>query len=246
MGAAGDPQERTTRHVSQRVTEHVYSIDAQALNVFLIVTPQGLTLIDGGFPGIMALVEEAVCSLGRRPDEIRDVLGTHCHPDHSGGLAEVKAATGAQVWMHPADAALVRTGQAFRPWRPSPGLRNRVFARKIVKGGPQSCPPVEVDKEVLPGENIPVAGGIRALGTPGHTVGHLAFLWSGDGGVLFVGDAANNTGRLGLSPIYEDVAQGLESLRFLGEEEFETACFAHGAPIVGGAVAEFRKAWGKR
>jgi glyoxylase-like metal-dependent hydrolase (beta-lactamase superfamily II) len=89
-----------------------------------------------------------------------------------------------------------------------------------------------------------VAGGVRALGTPGHTVGHLAFLWPGDGGVLFVGDAANNVNRLGFSPIYEDLGQGLESLRRLGQEGFETACFAHGDAIVGGAAAQFRKEWG--
>jgi hypothetical protein len=45
--------------------------------------------------------------------------------------------------------------------------------------------------------------------------------------------------------MYEDVAEGLENLRMLGEQEFETACFAHGAPIVGGAAQEFRTMWGK-
>jgi len=230
--------------VLQQVTEHVYAVDAGALSIFLIILPGGLTLIDAGFPGSMALIDEAVRSLGRRPDEIHDILGTHCHPDHAGALAEIKAATGARLWMHPADAALVRTGQAFRPWKPSPGLKNRVFVRLVIKRSPQTCEPVEVDREVLPGETIPVAGGIKAVGTPGHTVGHLVFLWPGDGGVLFVGDAANNVGQLRLSPIYEDLAGGRESLRRLGEEEFETACFAHGAPIVGGASAVFRSKWG--
>jgi glyoxylase-like metal-dependent hydrolase (beta-lactamase superfamily II) len=96
------------------------------------------------------------------------------------------------------------------------------------------------------GETIPVAGGSKAIGTPGHTVGHLVFLWEGDGGVLFVGDAAGNAKGLGVSPIYEDVAHGLEDLRLLGDLNFDTACFAHGAPIVGGAAEEFRSKWGKQ
>jgi glyoxylase-like metal-dependent hydrolase (beta-lactamase superfamily II) len=75
-------------------------------------------------------------------------------------------------------------------------------------------------------------------------LGHLVFLWPEDGGVLFVGDAANRVGRLKPSPIYEDFAQGLESLRMLGEQDFETACFAHGAPIVGDAAQEFRREFG--
>ena len=103
-----------------------------------------------------------------------------------------------------------------------------------------------MDKEVLSGETIPVAGGIKAIGTPGHTTGHLTFLWPQDGGVLFVGDAADHKRGLELSPIYEDVAVGVEDLRTLGQQDFETACFAHGAPIVGGAAGEFRKKWGKR
>ena len=178
-------------------------------------------------------------SLGRSPEEIRDVIVTHCHPDHAAGLAEIKKATGAVAWMHAADAELVRAGRTFRPWKASPGIKNRIFVRRVIARGPQTCEPAAVDREVLPGETIPAAGGIKAIATPGHTVGHLVLLWPGDGGVLFVGDAANNVGRLKPSPIYEDFAQGMESLRALGELDFEVACFAHGAPIVGGAAREF-------
>ncbi len=227
-----------------QVTEHVYAVDAGALNLFLIALPESLTLIDAGFEGSMAAIEETVRTLGRRTDEIRDILGTHSHPDHSCGLAQVKAATGARLWMHPAEAAMVRAGRTFRPWMLAPGQKNRDFAARIILASPQTCTPVEVDQEVQPEETIPVAGGIRALVTPGHALGHLAFLWPGDGGVLFVGDAANNVDELGLSPIYEDLDEGLQSLHRLGEEEFDTACFAHGAPIVGNAAAVFRSHWG--
>ncbi len=229
----------------EQVTDHVYLIDAEAMNVFLIVVSEGLTLIDAGFPGTMALIDEAVRSLGHSPEEIGDVLVTHCHPDHAGGLAEVKEATGAVTWMHPADAELVRTGTAFRPWEAAPGPKNRLFITEVIEKSPDSSPPANVDKEVLPGEIIPVAGGIEAIGTPGHTAGHLAFLWPGDGGVLFVGDVAKHVDGLRLSPIYEDLAQGRQDLSMLAGLEFETACFAHGAPIVGGAAAALRKKWGK-
>jgi len=229
----------------EQVTDHVYLINVEAMNVFLIAAPEGLTLIDTGFPGTMALVDEAVRSLGRSPEEIGDVLVTHCHPDHAGGLAEVKEATGALAWMHPADAQMVRTGMAFRPYEPAPGLSNRVFITEVIEKSPDTSPPANVDKEVLSGETIPVAGGIKAIGTPGHTVGHLAFFWPGDGGVLFVGDVAKHVDGLALSPIYEDLAQGLQDLSMLAGLEFETACFAHGAPIVGGAAAVFREKWDK-
>lgn len=234
-----------TDRLIDQVTDHVYCIDMEGMNVFLIVLPEGLTLIDTSFPGTSARIIEAVRSIGRDPGEIRDILVTHCHPDHAGGLAELKQATGATAWMHSGDAELVRAGEAFRPYETSPGLKHQLFAAEVIQQGPTTFEPAVVDKEVEDGETIPVAGGVKAVGTPGHTAGHLVFLWQGDGGVLFVGDAANNVEGLDVSPIYENVDQGLEDLRGLGRLEFDTACFAHGEPIVGGASEAFRAKWDK-
>ena len=79
-----------------------------------------------------------------------------------------------------------------------------------------------------------------AVHTPGHTAGHLALLLPRDGGVLFTGDAATNFARLGVGPIYEDVDEGMRSLRRLAELEFETALFAHGRPLAPRAAERFR------
>ena len=227
------------------VTKHVFRVASGDMHVFLIVLPDGITLIDAGFPGTMALIGETLRDLGRRPEDVHDVLITHAHPDHAAGLAEVKKATGAKAWMHPADAQMVREGRAFRPFKPAPGLRNWWFVNRVVKRGPGGYDPTEVENEVLPGEVIPVAGGVRAIGTPGHTAGHLVFLWPGDDGVLFAGDVANNMRGLSIPPVFEDIKLGRESLRKLSLEEFDTACFAHGEPIVGGASGRFRAKWGK-
>ncbi len=236
--------DKEATNVVAQVTEHVFAVDADALTLFLIVLPESLTLIDAGFPGAVDRVDEAVRSLGRRLTDIHDVLVTHCHPDHAAGLAEIEAATGARSWMHPADAVLARQGQGFRPWVVSPGERSRAFAEEVISLCPPTYAPAVVRQEAQPGETLPVAGGIRAIGSPGHTVGHLVFLWPEDDGVLFVGDAANNVDGLQLSPVYEDLADGLESLRMIAQLEFETACFAHGPSIVGDAAAAFRRLWG--
>jgi glyoxylase-like metal-dependent hydrolase (beta-lactamase superfamily II) len=232
--------------VHAQITEHVWRVGDDALNVFLIVLREGVTLIDAGFPGTLAAVTETLGSLGRRPEEISDILVTHCHPDHASGLAEIKRATRARVWMHPADAALVREGKAFRPYEVTPEEWTRAYERDIIRESPQTFEPVEVEEEIPSSRMLAVADGIRALVTPGHTAGHLVFLWPRDGGVLFTGDAANNVHGLGRSPIYEDGALGIETLRWLSAEEFETACFTHGPAIVGGAAQAFRKIWGNR
>jgi glyoxylase-like metal-dependent hydrolase (beta-lactamase superfamily II) len=226
------------------VTEHVYRVTAGDVHVFLIVLPDGITLIDGGFPGTMALIEQTLKDLERRPEDIHDVLVTHCHPDHAGGLAEIKRATGANLWMHTADADMAARGMAFREWKPAPGLRNWWFARRVVKRGTSSFEPVSADHVITRGQTIPAAGGIKAIWTPGHSAGHLVFLWPREGGVLFTGDAANNVRGLSGPPIEEDRKQTLESLRKISSEKFRVACFAHGEPIVGNASARFRAKWG--
>jgi hypothetical protein len=215
----------TSDGTAQQVTEHVHRIDAGALGLYLIVLPEGLTLIDAGFPGTMPAIEETVSSLGRRAQEIDNILVTHCHPDHAAGLAEVKRSTKAQVWMHPADAELVRSGRPFRPWKVAPGLGNHLFAWRVIRREPPTFEPASVDKEVNSGAEIPVAGGMRAIGTPGHTAGHL------------------NARGLAPATIYEDYQRGLDDLRMIGGYEFKVACFAHGAPLVGGAAREFRRRW---
>ena len=215
------------------------------MHVFLIVLPEGVTVIDAGFPGTMALVEEGLKELKRRPEDIHDVLITHCHPDHAGGLADMKRATGASVWMHAADADMVDRGMAFRRFKVAPGLRNWWFVNRVIKKSPSTYEPAAVEHRVTSDETLPLAGGIKAIWTPGHSAGHMVFLWPGDGGVLFLGDAANNVRGLGGSSIYEDRRLTRASLQKICREDFAVACFGHGDPIIGDASARFREKWGK-
>jgi len=107
--------------------------------------------------------------------------------------------------------------------------------------------PIEALEETNDGDEVPAAGGVRAIHTPGHTAGHLSFLWPQNGGVLFAGDAAGSI--LGLGPptgvfggmFTEDIPTAKESFRKLAELEFDVACFGHGGPIRGKAHAAFRR-----
>jgi glyoxylase-like metal-dependent hydrolase (beta-lactamase superfamily II) len=230
--------------VVQAVTAHVRRIGLGFVNVFLIVLPEGLTLVDAGIESSPPRILKAVRQLGRRPEEISDIVVTHCHADHTGGLAAMKEATGARVWMDAAEAALVRTGRSSRPVEATPGsLVGRVGLRLMARR-PSLVKPVEVEGEISQRTELPVAGGLLAIPAPGHTEGHLVYLWPEDGGVLFLGDAAGRSPfRLRPSPIYEDHDQGLRTLHALAGLEYQVACFAHGRPIKRNAALEFRRAW---
>lgn len=227
---------------AKQVVEGVYALSLGPVNAFLI-DDDGLTLIDTGVPGSADKILEAVRALGRQPSDIRRILVTHCHADHSGSLAALVRATGAPAYMHPEDAALVRTGKAGRPMKPV-GLLGRIIVPLFMRGAPMIVEPAAVEHEVHDGDELPFASGLRAVHVPGHCAGQLAFLWPRRGGVLFAADAAANMVRLGPSIVYEDVEQGKRSLRKLAALQFETACFGHGRAITSGAGERFRKKWG--
>jgi glyoxylase-like metal-dependent hydrolase (beta-lactamase superfamily II) len=85
------------------------------VNLFWIIDGNSVTLIDTGFKGSAEAILQGIAACGRRPEEVRDILVTHCHRDHAGSLAPLKSSAGATTYMHPLDAAMVRQGQTMRP-----------------------------------------------------------------------------------------------------------------------------------
>jgi len=110
----------------QPIQPGLYRIRLPGVNAFLLDSDSdGLTLVDTGVPGSADRITDAVHSLGRDLTDIRQILVTHCHSDHSGSLAELKALTSARVFMHRNDGRLVVTGQVMRRLIPSPGSPQR-------------------------------------------------------------------------------------------------------------------------
>jgi glyoxylase-like metal-dependent hydrolase (beta-lactamase superfamily II) len=111
--------------------------------------------------------------------------------------------------------------------------------------GPRHLDPAPVHHEVADGEELEVAGGMRAIHTPGHTIGHVSYLLARqEGNVLFVGDAAANLfGRLSAPQggHNDDPPAINPSIQKLAELDFDIACFGHGRVLRGGANAAFRR-----
>lgn len=231
----------------KQIVPGLHAVSLGIVNAFLIDDGE-LTLIDTGVPGSARKILSAVRQLGRRPTDIRHIVVTHCHADHSGSLNELKQATGASAAMHPLDAALVRDGRSGRPMRPAPGLVNALIFRVMVSRGsaPMAVEPAPIEHELRDGAELPFANGMRVIHTPGHSAGHISLLWPRHGGVLFVADACANMFGLAHSPIYEDLAEGRRSLGRLASLDFATVCFGHGRAIVGGAAGRFRAKWGAK
>jgi glyoxylase-like metal-dependent hydrolase (beta-lactamase superfamily II) len=224
--------------ILEPVVPNVYAVPLGFVNAFL-VDSEGLTLIDTGVKSSGLKIVQAIDELGKKPADVRRILVTHCHADHTGSLSMLARLTGAPVYMHPLDAELVRSGRCNRTIPPGPGLAHNITRLLMNFSGNVDASVVNVelqDRQAV--DSLPA---MSAVHTPGHTAGHLCFLWQAQGGVLFVGDAASHRRSLNAGSMYENLADQQRSLVKLASLHFETACFAHGSPILQNASSQFAK-----
>ncbi|MBN1691560.1 MAG: MBL fold metallo-hydrolase [Dehalococcoidia bacterium] len=207
-------------------------------NVYLIDAGGELVLVDAGLKGKESLIIERVRGLGYSCSHIAAIIITHHHTDHTGGLAGLVEITGARVIAHTADAPYI-DGRLPQPGPSRPQWLCRAASPfKYLL----ATRPVGVDIEVVDDDELPLAGGIRILHTPGHTPGSICIFLKSNG-VVFTGDLLAQ--RFGLKwpsiPFTVDVAQLKQSARKLAGHEFESACFGHGSPIKVNAAGRIRR-----
>jgi glyoxylase-like metal-dependent hydrolase (beta-lactamase superfamily II) len=99
---------------------------------------------------------------------------------------------------------------------------------------------VHAPRELKPVADGDAVFGLRIVGTPGHTIGHVSVLDKA-GGILVAGDALGTVGGTlaGSNPSFtEDAAAAKASVVKLGALTFETLLVGHGEPILTGASAQ--------
>lgn len=201
------------------------------INLFALRDEDGTALIDAGYPHFVPDILEAGAPLG----PFNNVVVTHAHPDHAGGLRELLRRTGATGWMHPEDAELVRQGRSLRPYTPSPTLTGQFVTRLFIDGRDSSIPAVASTSPVIDGDRIPVAGGLVVYHLPGHSAGQVALGWSAPSGqrVIFAADVCANVLGLTEPPLYEDRALGIRSIERLADvaQDADLMVVGHGRPL---------------
>lgn len=139
-----------------RVAGPLYYVGTANLTALLVTTPAGHVLVDGGLEESAPIILDNVKKLGFRVEDVRVLLSTHAHLDHAGGLARLKASTGARLYAGAADADLLEHG----------GRGDFAY------GDTLPFPPVSADVRVRDGQEVELGGvKFRAVSTPGHTKG---------------------------------------------------------------------------
>lgn len=198
---------------------------ADLVNSFAFVDDDGqVTLVDAGTKRAPRRIVAGLEHLGSNPSVVTRIIATHAHPDHVGGLNDLRGRTGAQVAVHERDAAYVREGKG--PVLDKASLGGRLFRRN------RGATPTQVDEELTDGQVIDVGGGLRVLHTPGHTPGHVALLHEPTG-VLITADSIWNVRgmRLPFKALCTDWAMTKKTAHVLGDVDYKVAAFTHGPEI---------------
>lgn len=218
------------------VIRNVHHVPGIVANPYLIIDPEGLTLVDAGLPGSHKKILRYIASLGHRADDLKCILITHADFDHVGGLTALKSASGAKVYAHPIEAEAIAAGHSSRELKPKNPLLRLLFrlTSQLVR-----VSPMKVDGFLNDGQVLRALGGLRVLATPGHTPGHVS-LFSESTGILFSGDSLISTteglrGSQGANTW--DQAQADNSVRAQAALGAQIICPGHG-PVVFGAAGK--------
>jgi glyoxylase-like metal-dependent hydrolase (beta-lactamase superfamily II) len=184
------------------------------------------------------VIADAIRGLGHHPADVRRLVLTHFHRDHTGSAAEVASWGDIVVLAHQAEAAFIR-GEAAGPEAVLLDWERDLMARSSSRLPPDEPPPVRIDRAVSDGEQL--WDGAEAVWVPGHTPGSLAVYLPGPK-VLFTGDtiASGPDGRPVLGVFNVDRARAIESLRRQAALDVDIACFGHGEPLTTDTTTQLR------
>jgi len=193
------PAARTFRGPSPQdldklITDHFLPTDNVVLdqNALVVNTGDRLVLFDTGMLSVKrpntatGRLPISLQQAGIDPKDIDAVVLTHTHIDHCGGMVGDdgnRIFPNAQVYLQESD---------FNYWLDDKRLEASPVEQGSARTARKNLPPYR-DRLVFIKEGQEVLPGIHGVHTPGHTVGHTAYVISSAGkSICFIGDVAHH------------------------------------------------------
>ncbi|MGV0815293.1 MBL fold metallo-hydrolase [Mycolicibacterium boenickei] len=212
--------------------------NAHLLNSYLWTEPDGVTLIDTGWPDSAELIADALTALGLRRIHVKRIVLTHFHEDHCGAAAEIADWSDVEVIAGTDDAGFVRGDESG----PLPVLTEPERALRPDFDAAPHGPACRVDRVVADGDVLDFAGGARVIGVPGHTPGSIALYLPAADAVLTGDVVAEFNGQVIFGVFNSDRSELARSVKRLADTGAQRAGFGHGEPILTDAAARIAAA----
>lgn len=207
----------------KRITREIFMVGGPDLShpddacVYLITEKDKGVLVDAGCGPSVDRILSHVRKAGIARKNIRRLLLTHCHFDHTGGAEQIRDACGCLIFAHEKDAVFLKNGDPAATAAAWYNARLSPFA----------------PDETMTGEKMDTPLGhrtITALHTPGHSPGSVVFVTESGGKKVLFGQDVH--GPLDLS-LHSNPDQYQASLRKIRDLSADILCEGHYGVIYG-------------
>jgi hydroxyacylglutathione hydrolase len=234
-----------------QITENIYMISGRDemlpdCHMYLIGKPgsKDLTLIDAGLVGKGSYKMGSILESGVVFGDIKRIIMTHTHLDHTGCLHEIIAKMPwIELWVHSSEGEQLERGDERTVYGMAM-FKSMCQSQYRLKDGDYK---LKVHRKLNDGEELEIGAMTwHVIHIPGHSIGCIA-LYESTEKILIPGDVVYADHAIGRFDLYgADPKQHLNSLRLLSEMDVKMLLPGHNHimnNVPGGYIKETLEQW---